>query len=50
MWVVFFSIFAHIVTMIAQKGFDPVEVEPESRDDKRRRVRVAMQYSDDYFD
>lgn len=50
MWLVFFSILAHIVTMIALKGFDPVEVAPETREESRSRVRAEMRYSDDYFD
>lgn len=49
-WIFFFSILAHCVALIALKGFEPDQVEPETRDDSRRRVRADMQYSDDYFD
>lgn len=49
-WIVVFFLLAHIVTMIALKGFEPVEVEPETREESRRRVRDDMRYSDGYFD
>ncbi|MGJ8561051.1 MAG: hypothetical protein ACSHX3_12515 [Litorimonas sp.] len=50
MWIVVFAILAHMVTLFAYKGFEPVEIEPETRDESRRRVRADMRYSDDYFD
>lgn len=50
MWIVFFAVLAHCVTLVAHKGFEPVEIEPETRDESRRRVRADMRYLDDYFD
>lgn len=50
MWIVFFAVLAHCVTLFALKGFEPEEVEPETRDESRRRVRADIRYSDDYFD
>jgi hypothetical protein len=50
LWILFFALLSHIVTLFVLKGFEPVEVEPETREESRRRVRADMQYSDDYFD
>ena len=49
-WFIFGSVFSRIVAEVGYKAYVPDTPRPETRDDRRRRVRAAMRYSDDYFD
>jgi len=49
-WMIMGVLIARVLAIVIYQGFEPEVAEPETRDDKRRRVRAAMKYSDDYFD
>ncbi|GHA98900.1 hypothetical protein GCM10009069_22320 [Algimonas arctica] len=49
-WMILGVAVARILAEIGYNAFEPVDIDPETRDESRRRVRADMKYSDDYFD